>query len=154
MWRSRSGSLSDSECDTPDWSCSGAITQTSPEMARAMSSQTWRPCALMPSSLVTRIRMLSSFTSPACGGGRRPQAAGRGKPAGAERSSAPSPTLPRKRERELALLASKSVGTSCCSLRFLDLFHATHIALERIGHHDRAVGVLIGLHHRDQRAAD
>ena len=29
IWRSRSGSLSDSECDTPDWSCSGAITQTS-----------------------------------------------------------------------------------------------------------------------------
>ena len=27
--RSRSGSLSDSECDTPDWSLSGATIQTS-----------------------------------------------------------------------------------------------------------------------------
>ena len=28
-WRSRSGSLSESECDTPDWSYSGATTVTS-----------------------------------------------------------------------------------------------------------------------------
>ena len=33
-WRSRSGSLSDSECDTPDWSNSGATTQTSSDSAR------------------------------------------------------------------------------------------------------------------------
>ena len=44
-WRSRSGSLSESECDTPDWSCSGATTQTSSESSRAISSQTSRPGA-------------------------------------------------------------------------------------------------------------
>ena len=33
--RSRSGSLSESECETPDWSNSGATTQTSSDSARA-----------------------------------------------------------------------------------------------------------------------
>ena len=37
--RSRSGSLSDSECDTPDWSVSGATIQTSSDSSRAISSQ-------------------------------------------------------------------------------------------------------------------
>ena len=58
IWRSRSGSLSESECDTPDWSCSGATTQTSSDSLRAICSQTLRPGAWMPSSLVTRMRIV------------------------------------------------------------------------------------------------
>src|ERR1700722_10962203 len=58
--RMRSGSLSESECETPDWSNSGATTQTSSESARAISLHTSSPGALMPSSLVTRMRMLDS----------------------------------------------------------------------------------------------
>jgi hypothetical protein len=41
--RSRSGSLSDSECDTPDWSVSGATTQISSDSVRAISSSTSSP---------------------------------------------------------------------------------------------------------------
>src|SRR6185312_14427855 len=37
---------------------------------------------------------------------------------------------------------------------FYDPFHATHVALQRIRHGDRAVFLLIGLHHRNERAAD
>ncbi len=55
--RSRKGSFSDSECDTPDWSSSGATIQTSSESARAISSTTFRPGAWMPSSLVQRTRI-------------------------------------------------------------------------------------------------
>ena len=36
--RSRSGSLSESECDTPDWSYSGATIQTSSESARDLGA--------------------------------------------------------------------------------------------------------------------
>ena len=50
--------MSESECDTPDWSYSGATTQTWSDSARAISSQTLRPGAWMPSSLVTRMRMM------------------------------------------------------------------------------------------------
>ena len=53
----RSGSLSESECDTPDWSFSGATIHTSSDSARAISSQT-QP-GVMPSSLVTRMRIAS-----------------------------------------------------------------------------------------------
>ncbi len=55
--RSRSGSLSESECETPDWSNSGATTQTSSDSARAISAQTSSPSEWMPSSLVTRMRI-------------------------------------------------------------------------------------------------
>src|SRR5690348_14260255 len=95
--RMRSGSLSDSECETPDWSNSGATTQTSSDSARAISAQTSRPGALMPSSLVTRMRI--------------------------------------------------------CSIVLLDHRGAAHVGLERIRHRDRAVALLIGLHHGDERAA-
>ncbi len=43
--RSRSGSFSDSECDRPLWSVSGATTQTSSEIARAIRSSAARPGA-------------------------------------------------------------------------------------------------------------
>ena len=43
--RSRSGSLSDSECDSPLWSSSGATTQTSSESAAAIRSSAARPGA-------------------------------------------------------------------------------------------------------------
>ena len=61
--RSRSGSLSDSECDTPDWSLSGATIQTSSDKVRAIFSQASRPGAWMPSSLVIRIRIISLYGS-------------------------------------------------------------------------------------------
>ncbi len=59
--RRRSGSLSESECDTPDWSVSGATTQTSSESWRAIASSVFSPGAWMPSSLVTRMRMAQPF---------------------------------------------------------------------------------------------
>src|SRR5579871_2001706 len=96
--RMRSGSLSESECETPDWSNSGATTQTSSDSARAISAQTSRPGALMPSSLVTRMRI--------------------------------------------------------DSIALLDHRDAAHVGLERVRHRDRAVALLIGLHHGDERAAD
>src|SRR5215467_237929 len=92
--RSRSGSLSESECDTPDWSNSGAITQTSSDKARPISAQTSSPSEWMPSSLVIRMRMSSDHVEPA------------------------------------------------------------HVRTQHIRHRDRAVRLLVGLHHRDQRAAD
>src|SRR5262249_1226598 len=93
--RMRSGSLSDSECETPDWSNSGATTQTSSDSPRGISAQTSRPGALMPSSLVTRMRIRSDL------------------------------------------------------LR-LDYLGAAHVGLEFLRHRDRAIVLLIGLHHRDQ----
>src|SRR5262245_15491582 len=63
--RRRKGSLSDSECDTPDWSYSGATTHTSSDSARAISSQASSPAAWMPSSLVMRMRMLLDHLHPA-----------------------------------------------------------------------------------------
>ena len=50
--RRRSGSFSESECETPDWSVSGATIHTSSDSARAIFSHTSRPGAWMPSSLV------------------------------------------------------------------------------------------------------
>src|SRR5262245_25278053 len=41
-----------------------------------------------------------------------------------------------------------------CSCRTLDGLEATHVALQRVGHRDRAALLLIGLQHSDQRAAD
>ncbi|GJD76140.1 hypothetical protein CFIICLFH_4390 [Methylobacterium goesingense] len=58
-WRRRKGSFSERECETPDWSVSGATTQTSSEMARAIPSRVSSPGAWMPSSLVTRMRISS-----------------------------------------------------------------------------------------------
>ena len=43
--RKRSGSFIDIECETPDWSSSGATIHTSSESARAISSITLRPWA-------------------------------------------------------------------------------------------------------------
>ena len=57
--RRRSGSFSDSECDTPDWSSSGAITHTSCDRAPAISAQMSSPSEWMPSSLVMRMRMFT-----------------------------------------------------------------------------------------------
>src|SRR5690606_1063697 len=45
-----------SECEAPLWLVSGATTQTSLLSVRAMRSSTRSPGALMPSSLVTRMR--------------------------------------------------------------------------------------------------
>src|SRR5271165_4829834 len=59
--RSRNGSLSDSECATPDWSLSGATTHMSSESSPAIASRIFRPWALMPSSLVSKIRMGPAF---------------------------------------------------------------------------------------------
>src|SRR5574337_1857314 len=97
--RNRSGSFSDSECDTPDWSSSGATTHTSSDNAAAICSTICKPGACMPSSLVHRIRIV------------------------------------------LRAFLFNHLG-------------AAHIRLQCIGNGDRAVGLLIVLDHRDQRAAD
>src|SRR5690606_5623256 len=55
--RRRSGSFSESECETPLWSVSGANIHRSSESSRAISSSTFSPGAWMPSSLVKRMRM-------------------------------------------------------------------------------------------------
>src|SRR5688572_28523350 len=52
----RSGRCIVSECEAPLWLVSGATTQTSLLSSRATRSRTRRPGALMPSSLVTRMR--------------------------------------------------------------------------------------------------
>src|SRR5262245_61565571 len=124
--RSRSGSLSESECETPDWSNSGAITQTSPESARPISAQTSSPSEWMPSSLVLRIRM-------ACDAGVR------------------------RTDRAACSARASTVRSdlSCAmSSRSLDDLHAAHVALQHVGHRDRAALLLVGLHYRDERAAD
>src|SRR5690606_12835304 len=59
---SLSGSDSDSECAKPDWSVSGATTQTSSVGVRAMRSSPASPSAWMPPSLVSRMRTL--YLSP------------------------------------------------------------------------------------------
>ena len=63
--RRRKGSFKDSECETPDWSVSGATTQTSSDSVFAMVSRVSRPGAWMPSSLVTRMRI--TWQVPRCG---------------------------------------------------------------------------------------
>src|SRR5262245_40724560 len=124
--RSRSGSLSESECDTPDWSNSGAITHTSSDSARPISAQTSSPSEWMPSSLVMRMRMARDA------GVRRTDRATCSERASTVRS-----------------------GLSCAmSSRSLDDLHATHIALQYVRHRDRAALLLVGLHHGDERAAD
>src|ERR1700738_2070620 len=68
--RRRSGRLSESEWDTPDWSVSGATTHTSSESTRAIFSSTSRPGAKMPSSLVNRMRIsffLGAWSFPKTG---------------------------------------------------------------------------------------
>src|SRR5271163_4709572 len=62
--RNRNGSLSESEWATPDWSFSGATTVTSSESSPAIDSSSLSPCAWMPSSLVSRIRMARLFAWP------------------------------------------------------------------------------------------
>src|ERR1035437_4655141 len=119
--RRRSGSLSDNECDTPDWSLSGATIQISSDSLRAIFSQASRPGAWMPSSLVMRMRMEWFYR-----------------------------LVERMASSEWRIV--KAPSYSLLAARYLG--HAAHIGLERLGHHDRALVVLIGLHHRDQRAAD
>ena len=57
-WRSLSGSFMVSECDRPLWSVSGATTQTSSEISAAIRSSAASPAAWMPSSLVSKMRMM------------------------------------------------------------------------------------------------
>src|SRR5208283_2417472 len=62
----RSGSESDSEWATPDWSVSGATTKTSSENSRAIFSSSARPGECTPSSLLRRMRIgvPEPFVSP------------------------------------------------------------------------------------------
>src|SRR5580704_14292293 len=99
----------------------------------------------MPSSLVTNMRMNTSLSSPACGGGRRASLAGWG----STLRNAPSPTLPRERGREKNVL-----WVDAFSLLGSNHLDAAHIRLQHVRHRDRAIGLLIILHHRNQRAAD
>src|SRR5689334_22187060 len=57
IWRARTGWVSESEWPAPLWLYSGDTTQTSLESWVAMSIIASRPGALMPSSLVTRMRL-------------------------------------------------------------------------------------------------
>src|ERR1700733_11969950 len=66
--RKRSGSLSDSEWATPDWSFSGATTVTSSDSSPAINSRSLSPAAWMPSSLVRRIRIDELFARGVRGG--------------------------------------------------------------------------------------
>ena len=106
--RSRSGSLSESECETPDWSNSGATTQTSSDSARADLGADVEPLGMdavvvgdqdahahTSSPLISRLSPL-----PLAG-----EVGERSEPGGGIREDrllepAPSPPLPRKRERE------------------------------------------------------
>src|SRR5258708_4049204 len=99
----------------------------------------------MPSSLVTNMRMNASLTSPACGGGRRASLAGWG----STLRNAPSPTLPPKRGGGKKVFPAHAV-----SLLGSKHPYAAHIRLPHVRHGDRALGLLIILHHRNQRAAD
>src|SRR5262249_17486371 len=139
--RNRSGSLSDSECDTPDWSYSGAITHTSSEIVRAMSWPILRPWAWMPSSLVTRMRITPHRHS----GARRRRESGIQKPIPGLASGFRVPACGRPRN---------DGGLLSLSRFLLDFFRPAHIGRQRVRHRDRAVGLLIGFHHRDQGAAD
>src|SRR5689334_669535 len=128
--RSRSGSFSDSECETPDWSSSGATSQTSSDSARAISSITLRPGAWIPSSLVQRIRM----------------------PPDLFREMKPfRPSYPQ--ETTEANTRNPDVSRTPLRLRRHRLQPA-HIGLQHVRHRDRAILLLIGLHHGDQRAAN
>src|SRR5262245_13303566 len=97
--RSRIGLASESECEAPDCSTSGATIHTSSVSVRAILSRVSRPSAWMPSSLVTStVRGLSAI-----------------------------------RANDLA---------------------AVHIGAKHVGDHDRSVGLLIVLEHRDQGSPD
>src|SRR4051812_25927911 len=97
--RSRIGLASDSECEAPDCSTSGATTHTSLVRVRAIVSSVTRPSAWMPSSLVTS-----------------------------------------------TVRGASAIGAN-------DLA-AIHIGAEHLGNEDAAIGALIILEHRDQRAPD
>src|SRR6185437_13686098 len=101
--RMRSGRLSVSEWLAPLCSCSGATTHTLLLRLRATLASSLSPGALMPSSLVTRMRA-----------------------------------------------AARSMGRSNTA----DRLHPAHIGLQRIGHGDRAVVLLVVLQHGDEGAAD
>src|SRR5258708_1825732 len=92
---------------------------------RAIFSHTSSPSAWMPSSLVTRMRTFCYFSL----------------------------------RREWRIVSGEwgtdvtlTIRLSLFAIR--NRFHAAHIALQSIRHRNRAVGLLIGLHHRNQRAAD
>ena len=61
--RSRSGVCSVIECDVPDWFVSGATVHTSRRDAERDAFRISSPWALMPSSLVIRMRMCSFSAS-------------------------------------------------------------------------------------------
>ena len=61
---------------------------------------------------------------------------------------------PRRLFRPCALMPSSLVTRMRIIYSLLDLLDAAHVGRERVRHRDRAVGLLIGFHHRDQRAAD
>src|SRR2546429_1375587 len=154
--RSRSGSLSESECDTPDWSYSGATIHTSSESARAISAHTSSPSEWMPSSLVTRMRIAIRWRTTE-DRGRKKLAPRANKSAHSRASGNPGPLAPgvvwplgprlRGDERKFSVLRPPSSV-------FLDDLEPAHIPLQRLRHGDGAVLLLVGFHHRDQRAAD
>src|SRR5215217_1849847 len=159
--RRRKGSLSDSECDTPLWSVSGATIQTSSDSAAAMRSATPRPGAWMPSSLVTRMRTIPlPLAGRGRGGGRghraQPSAWWRaGSAAGGTGQVRPRPATPTPLGLRPSRPSPQGGGMNAGASRFsLDPPHPAHVRRERVRHRDAAVLVLIVLHHGDEGATD
>src|SRR5690348_3122180 len=99
----------------------------------------------MPSSLVMRMRIY-----------RVPGAAQRAFAVRCRPGTPVSESEPGSRNSDASLRAASHPGHELVvtSTIPLDLRHATHIRLERVRHRNRAILLLIGFHHRDQRAAD
>src|SRR5262245_62064596 len=88
MRRTCSGRRRVSEWPAPLCSISGATTQTSRESARATFSNTLRPGALMPSSLVTRMRARARSSGASSMGGDHLRSAPGGHERGRQRDRA------------------------------------------------------------------
>src|SRR5712691_7036999 len=142
--RSRNGSLSESECETPDWSYSGATTHTSSDSARAISRHASSPAAWMPSSLVMRMRMAFRQSAHL---GVVPAKAGTHNHRPSKIFSDGGYGSPPSRGRQEGRGYQAQFDS-------LDHLHPTHVGREHVGHGNRAVLLLVGLHHGDQRAAD
>ena len=165
----RSGSCSVIECEAPLWFTSGAKVQTSEDSFSAIWRSTSRPSAPQPSSLVMRMRMSAPASGPAdshlshegevasgalaarAGEGLRPRYSAR--PSPGCRAPHVQPTSPPGRGAggDHSLVRRPLCSRSC---GFLDLLEAAHVGDERVGDDDRAVGLLVVLQDRDQRAPD
>src|SRR5687768_17797816 len=161
--RSRNGSLSDSECDTPLWSVSGAITHTSSDSCRAIASSTFKPGACTPSSLVTRMRIkplppagerLPSGSSVESDRNRPVLSSPAARRAGKGIQNRDVPGFPAPPTTASSPAGNDRGRRSSTSCRLPDPRDAAHVGGERLRHGDAAVLVLVVLHDGDEGAAD